>query len=87
MEIRIKTSKNVPEHKDKLGRDIGLQDFVAYPQQNMLQFGRVTKINNKMIRVVPLLTKRHHEGNLKYPTDMVRLDEKDMTWYILKHSE
>lgn len=80
------TKKPIPEHKDKLGRLICLNDFVAYPSHNSLQFGKVTKINNKMIRVVPLLTKYKSEGSLKYPADMVRLDEKDMTWYLLKNT-
>ena len=75
-------------HKDKLGNVIELQDFVAYPDGNQLEFGRVTKIHNKKIRVVPLISRSiwHKKGNLKYPFDMVRLDSKAMTWYILKHN-
>lgn len=79
-------AKELPEHKDKLGRPIALDDFVAYPTHNSLQFGKVTKINNKMIRVVPIISKYKTDGSLKYPADMVRLDAKDMTWYILKNA-
>jgi hypothetical protein len=77
----------IPQHKDKLGHNIELQDFVAYPDDNQLQFGRVTKISNKKIRVVPLASNsiRARKGSLKYPFDLVRLDTKALTWYILKN--
>jgi len=81
------SKKELPEHKDKLGRLIGIGDFVAYPAYNSLEFGRVRKINNKMIGVYPVINKRYSDRNHnKYPSDLVRLDEKDMTWYILKNS-
>ena len=74
-------------HKDKLGRVLGVGDFVAYPAYNSLEFGKVMKLNNKMVGVYPLLTKRYGNRNHnKYPSDIVRLDEKDMSWYILKNS-
>lgn len=74
-------------HKDKLGRIINVGDFVAYPTRNSLEFGRVMKLNNKMVGVIPAVSKYKIYGNTnKYPIDMVRLDEKDMTWYILKNS-
>ena len=79
--------KVVPEHKDKLGRLISVGDFVAYPSRNSLEFGKVMKLNNKMVGVVPAVSKYKIYGNTnKYPVDLVRLDEKDMTWYILKNS-
>ena len=74
-------------HKDKLGRIINVGDFVAYPTRNSLEFGKVMKLNNKMVGVIPAVSKYKIYGNTnKYPIDMVRLDEKDMTWYILKNS-
>lgn len=80
-------AKEVPVHKDKLGRVISIGDFVAYPSHNSLQFGKVMKLNNKMVGVVPAVSKRPIYGNTnKYPHDMVRLDASDMTWYILKNS-
>jgi hypothetical protein len=80
-------SKEVTIHKDKLGRVLGVGDFVAYPAHNSLEFGKVMKLNNKMVGVYPLLVKRYSDRNHnKYPQDIVRLDEKDMSWYILKNS-
>jgi hypothetical protein len=82
-----KTPKEPIVHKDKLGRVISVGDFVAYPTRNSLEFGKVMKLNNKMVGVVPAVSKYKIYGNTnKYPIDMVRLDPQDMTWYILKNS-
>ena len=79
--------KPTPEHRDKLGRLISVDDFVAYPSRNSLEFGKVMKLNNKMIGVIPAVSKYKIYGNTnKYPQDLVRLDPKDMSWYILKNS-
>ena len=79
--------KELPEHKDKLGRVILEGDFVAYPDGNSLEFGKVIKLNNKMVGVYPVIGKRYGGRNHnKYPTDLVRLAAEDMTWYILRNS-
>lgn len=79
--------KEAPVHKDKLGRTINVGDFVAYPSRNSLEFGKVMKLNPKMVGVVPAVSKYKIYGNTnKYPVDLVRLEAQDMTWYILKNS-
>ena len=80
--------KEPVEHKDKLGRVISVGDFVAYPDRNSLEFGRVVKINTKMIGLWPAVnaSKWRSKNTNKYPQDLVRLDEIYMTWYILKNS-
>jgi hypothetical protein len=79
--------KETPVHKDKLGRVINIGDFVAYPSHNSLQFGKVMKLNTKMVGVIPAVSKRPVKTNTnKYPEDLVRLEPSDMTWYILKNS-
>lgn len=81
------SKKVLPEHKDKLGRLISIGDFVAYPSHNSLGFGKVVKLNNKMVGVVPAVSKRPvYKNTNKYPDDLVRLEASDMTWYILKNS-
>lgn len=81
------TTKEAPVHKDKLGRTISVGDFVAYPSRNSLEFGKVMKLNNKMVGVYPVIGKRYGDRNTnKYPSDLVRLEAQDMTWYILKNS-
>lgn len=81
-------TKEVPVHKDKLGRVINVGDFVAYPSYNSLEFGKVVKLNNKMVGVWPAVnpSKWRTKNTNKYPEDLVRLDASDMTWYILKNT-
>jgi hypothetical protein len=79
--------KPLPEHRDRLGRTINVDDFVAYPSRNRLEFGKVVKLNNKMVSVIPAVSKYKIYGNTnKYPEDLVRLDARDMSWYIIKNS-
>ena len=75
-------TKDVPVHKDKLGRTINVGDFVAYPQSNSLYVGKITKINPKMVKVLTL-PKAKYDHN-KYPDDVVKLEPSDMTWFMLK---
>ncbi len=82
----MSSPKTVPEHRDKLGRLIQLDDYVAYPSHNSLQFGKVIKLNNKMIKVIKVPVRRLDSGSNKYPNDLVKLDDKDMTFYLLKNS-
>ena len=81
--------KPKPQHKDKLGREIRVGDFVAYPERNSLQFGRVMKLNAKMVGVLPAI--QHPKwpqtrNTNKYPPDCVRLEASEMTWYILRNT-
>ncbi len=76
-------AKEIPVHKDKLGRVINVGDFVAFPQSNMLYVGKITKINPKMVKVLSL-PKARSDYN-KYPEDVVRLEASDMTWFMLKN--
>lgn len=74
-----------PEHTDKLGQPIKLNDCVAYPDGNSLNIGRVVKLNPKMIGVEEVGSKRwQHKGN-KYPQDMVVIDQAAVTMFLLKN--
>lgn len=77
-------AKELPVHKDKLGRTISIGDFVAFPQSNALEVGKIVKLNPKMVKVLKL-PKAKHDYN-KYPIDVVRLDAGDMTWFMLKNT-
>jgi hypothetical protein len=82
-----KQLKAPPEHRDKLGRVIHIDSYVAYPSHNSLAFGRVIKLNNKMIKVVKVPPGKYKDsGSNKYPHDLVLLEDRDMTWYLLKNS-
>ena len=80
--------KEIPKHKDKLGRLIAIDDFVAYPQSNGLRVGKIIKLNNKMVKVLDITKpSKYAPGEYnKYPHDCVKLEQTDMTWYILKNS-
>lgn len=75
--------KVIPEHKDKLGRKITIGDFVAYPDGNSLYVGKITKLNPKMVKVLALPKARWDKN--KYPDDVVKLEQSDMTWFMLKN--
>lgn len=75
--------KEIPTHKDKLGRTISIGDFVAYPDGNSLYVGKISKLNPKMIKVLRL-PKATWDQN-KYPHDVVKLEQSDMTWFMLKN--
>jgi hypothetical protein len=82
-----KVNKTPIEHKDKLGRLIKLGDFVAYPAFNSLEFGKVMKLNNKMVGVYPITTKRYGNRNQnKYPQDIVLIEGPEVSMYLLKNS-
>lgn len=85
--MTVKT-KEIVEHRDKLGRVIQLEDFVCYPDHNSLEIGKVVKINPKMIKVSRIPDKNRKWGGVKnkYPADAVLVDGKDATFYILKNS-
>jgi hypothetical protein len=76
-------TKEIPEHKDKLGRLIKVGDFVAFPDRNSLEVGVVKKLNPKMIGVGRIKTKWSQN---KYPQDIVRLEGPDVSIYLLKNS-
>lgn len=76
-------SKQIPEHKDKLGRLLKVGDFVAFPDRNSLEVGVVKKLNPKMIGVGRIKSKYSQN---KYPADIVRLDGPEVTMYLIKNS-
>jgi hypothetical protein len=75
--------KELPEHKDKLGRSIKVGDFVAFPDRNSLEVGVVKKLNPKMIGVGRIKSKYSQN---KYPQDIVRLEGPEVSIYLLKNS-
>jgi hypothetical protein len=75
------------EHQDKLGRDLAVDDAVAFPHHNGLMVGKITKLNPKMLSIQAIDQKNRKWDNgdyRKYPVDTVRIDSVDLTAYILK---
>lgn len=74
-------AKQLPEHKDILGRVLNIGDYVAYPESNVLKTGKIDKLNQKMVRVTTGNTWRTTVN--KYPEYTVKLDGPDLTVYLL----
>lgn len=74
-------AKQIPEHKDILGRILNVGDYVAYPDSNQLRIGKIDKLNQKMIRVT---TGREWRSTVnKYPIDTTKIDGPDLTMFLL----
>jgi hypothetical protein len=81
-------SKEIPEHRDKLGRLLSVGDAVCYPYHNSLELGTVKKLNPKMVKVWEV--GRHsmwYTGANKYPGDLVKVDGPEVSMYLLKMSD
>jgi hypothetical protein len=80
-------TKEIPVHKDKLGRDITLGDCVAVAHHNGMEIAKVVKINPKMVKVEILNVEKRtwYSGeHNKYGMQMVVIDSQDVTMYLLK---
>jgi len=82
--------KQQPVHKDIFGRVIQEGSTVAFPQSNTLMIGTVGKCTAKKVRVHPVGGTSGwyaREGHLKYAHELVNVEGKDVTMYILKNSK
>ena len=85
---RFGMSKQVPEHKDRLGRLLKIDDCVAYPSGNTMIIGKVKKINPKMIGVSALGKQRTWgSAKNKYPEDCVLLEGPEVTMFLIRNSK
>jgi poly(3-hydroxyalkanoate) synthetase len=78
-------------HLDVLGRELKLNDFVAYPSssglgRNQLKIGQIVALTPKMIKVVHLIQRSVYETKTttRYPNDCILIDQSSITLYILK---
>lgn len=80
-------------HTDALGKDIAVDDYVAFPQGNQLMIGRVKKLSDKMIIIDAMVKKRlnrrtgeYVETYRKYPKDSVVVDQDaGLTMYVIRN--
>lgn len=77
--------KEIPQHKDKLGQDLAVDDCVTFPAHNSLIIGKVIKLNNKMVKVQKVGSKTYGSEWNKYPDDLIKLDSSVVTLYLLKN--
>jgi hypothetical protein len=81
------STKVLPEeHLDLLGREVKIDDHVAFSHHNTLYVGRVIKITPKQVRVVPIGTRyRQDDGYLKYTSQCCLVGGPELTFHILKN--
>ena len=73
------------DHNDLLGREVKVEDYVAFCHHNSLYVGKVIKVTPKQVRVVPLLSNyRSDTGYLKYTNQCVLIGGPDLTAHLLK---
>jgi hypothetical protein len=81
-------------HTDALGKDIVVDDYVAFPQANRLMIGKVAKLSNKMLIIEAVVKKRINrrtgefvETYRKYPKDSVIVDrDAGLTMYVIRNT-
>ena len=75
------------EHKDCLGREVKVDDHVAFSHHNTLYVGKVIKVTPKQVRVVALGARgyRAEEGYLKYTTQCCLVGGPELTYHILRN--
>lgn len=83
-------SKEVKQtvYNDLVGKPLAVGAPVAYSERNMLRVGFIEKFTPKMVRIVKTKSNTNRYGSpsvAKYPYDVVMLDEKLVTMYLLKN--
>jgi hypothetical protein len=81
-------------HTDALGKDIVVDDYVAFPQANRLMIGKVARLSNKMVIIEAVVKKRvnrrtgeYVETYRKYPKDSVVVDQDaGLTMYVIRNT-
>lgn len=81
-------------HTDALGKEILINDYVAFPQANKLMVGQVTGLSNKMITIDAVVKKRvnRRTGDCvvtyrKYPYDSLVVDQcAGLTMYVIRNT-
>jgi hypothetical protein len=75
------------DHRDCLGREVKLDDHVAFSHHNTLYVGKVIKVTPKQVRVIPIGGNHwREEGMLKYTTQCCLVGGPELTYHILKNS-
>ena len=81
-------------HTDALGKDICVDDYVAFPQANRLMIGKVARLSDKMVIIEAVVKKRvnrrtgeYVETYRKYPKDSVVVDQDaGLTMYVIRNT-
>lgn len=85
------------QHFDKLGQELLVGDFVAFPQANGLMVGKIAKLSDKMLIINAVGAKQVRkrvrrfvevkEIFRKYPADAVKINpDAALTMYLIRNS-
>jgi hypothetical protein len=80
--------KEIPVHRDILGRDISIDEIVAFSHHNQLKIGKVIKLNPKMLKIKEFRKNRSWgsgEYNI-YSSETVIIPGADAVIYILQQA-
>ncbi len=86
--MKTKIEKNYG-HRDKLGRTISLDDFVATSGHNNLLIGKIIKLNPKTVQIKVIDPQNgYYNGSTinKYSMDTAIINSPDVSLYLLKNS-
>lgn len=72
-------------HLDLFGRELKLDDIVAFPESNTMSIGKIVKINPKMIKLTAI-KKAWRKDKLIYANQCILLDGQEVTMYLLRNS-
>lgn len=83
-------SNKQPQHHDYFGRELAVDDCVVFSSRNLFQVGRIMSITPKMIRVAGYdyadknWRTGETQGNLKYGSEVLKVDPQEVTMYLLR---
>jgi hypothetical protein len=76
------------QHLDKIGNPLKENDCVVFSKSNNLCIGTIIKINSKMVKVVEIGSKGFWSRGFNFPPEnVVKLDNQEITMYLLKNSK
>ena len=80
----MEDEERVPD--DLFGQSINPGDFVVGAQSKILSVYKVLKITPKMVRVMNIKakTKAAKKGTLRYSNELLKIDAKLVTFYLMK---
>jgi hypothetical protein len=81
----------IQHHYDKLGQELVIDDYIAFPQSNGLMVGKIVRLSNKMLIIEVVVSKKMKryikETYRKYPADAVKLNlDAALTMYLIRNS-
>ena len=82
-----KTNSSEVVHRDKLDTVLAVGDHVAFPSYNSLFIGVVIKLNKKTVKVKKIPSFKNGTWvTHKYSTDLLRIEDTALTFWLLKNA-